>query len=97
VPVENPYVSAASGAAGAAESNFGAALRYVTALRAAADQQRKLQQQQDFEYRKETRDLQEKGYIPTENITVTPMVPAGRAMTDSRPGWAGTSPPAVVN
>jgi hypothetical protein len=63
---ENPYVSSASGAAGAASSNFGAALRYVTALREAADQQQKLQQAQDLEHRKEVMNLQKEGYQPAE-------------------------------
>jgi hypothetical protein len=54
---DNPYVGAASGVAGAAASNFQAALRYVTALREAADQQQKLQQQQELEYKKEVMGL----------------------------------------
>jgi hypothetical protein len=86
---ENPYVSSAAGAAGAASSNFAATLRYVTALREAADQQQKLQQQQDFEYRKEVMELQKGGYIPAENTTGGTIAKGGLGQRTPNPAAQG--------
>jgi hypothetical protein len=85
----NPYVEAASGAAGAASSNLAAGLRYVTALRSAAAQQQQLQQQQDLEYKKEVMGLQEKGYTPAEKVTGGTLMTGGLGQRVPNPDIAG--------